>query len=313
MKSVRLYAVIVLLSLVAAVLIAEIGLRAASFSSGTGTGRAARRWVEENWKPINKLGYRDVEIETDKTKRQIVFLGDSFTSGHGVKFNETNYYLAKNFGGEKYQYINAGQNGASTRMEIQNFDDLLKKYNLNIELVVHQYLGNDIDDYVRKAPIYDRSNFRKFLIKVSEVANLIDSYFFYRSFATQYYDSLFSAYTDAPTLKKHLTDLKSLHAKIHGTGAKLLFLVFPFLNTDAVLSQSGIYVAPLKDYFLSNCSPGDAMFDVSPIASKLTREERTVNAMDAHPSALLHSMIAKDVHDFINGKMTGVDSIIFCK
>jgi hypothetical protein len=296
MKSVRLYAVIVLLSLVAAVLIAEICLRTVSFPSGTGTGKAARRWVQENWKPINKLGYRDVEIETGKTKRQIVFLGDSFTSGHGVKFDETYYYLAKNFGAEKYQYINAGQNGASTRMEIQNFDDLLKKYNLNIELVVHQYLGNDIDDYVRKAPIYDRSN-----------------YFFYRSFATQYYDSLFSAYTDAPTLKKHLTDLKSLHAEIHGTGSKLFFIVFPFLNSDEVVSQSGIYVAPLKDYFLSNCSHGDAMFDVSPIASKLTVGERTVNAMDAHPSTLLHSMIGKVVNDFIGGKIVSGDSIIICK
>jgi hypothetical protein len=177
---------------------------------------------------------------------------------------------------------------------------------------VHQYFGNDIDDYI-KMPSYDRSDFRNFLIKESELAGFIDNYFFIRSFGGQYFKALISAYTDAQKLKKHLTDLKSLHTKIHGVGAKLFFIVFPFLGNDAVLSDSGIYIALLKDYFLSNCRRGDAMFDVSPIALRLELGERTVSGLDQHPSPLLHSMVAKEASDFISGNMTGGDLIIFCK
>lgn len=311
-KKFAFYIASLLLSLFLAIFIVEIGLSLVSFSNGLGAGKASKRWFDENWKPINKFGYRDHEIEKNGTKRAIVFLGDSFTAGYGVKFTETFYFQASRIGGEKYQYANLGQSGSSTIGQGKSLDFFLKTYEGNVELVIHQYFGNDIEDYIKPIANSARSPLRQFLIEKSELANLIDSYLFLKSSSDQYLRSLFSAYSEGAALDAHLADLKRLHGRVHALDAKVFFLIFPFLNDDQVLSQSEKYVLPLKKYFLENCKKNDVMLDVSPLALKLTPGERTVNALDAHPSALLHSLIAEKIGAYLIGKNPPADSFISC-
>ncbi len=310
-KRVAFYIISLLASLLLAIFVVEIGLRLVSFSNGVGTGKASQRWHEENWKPINKLGYRDNEIENN-TKPTIIFLGDSFTAGYGVKFTETFYSHVKRIGGEKYRYVNLGQSGASTRGEEINLDVFLKTYNGNVELVIHQYFGNDIEDYMKPIAGHFRSSFLKLLVQKSELANLIGNYFFLKSFSDQYLLSLFTAYSDKATLDAHLSDLNRLHLRAHSLEAKVVFLIFPFLGDDNVLSQSAKYVLPLKKYFLENCRRNDTMFDVSPLALTLKPTERTVNPLDAHPSALLHTLVAEKLGDYLIGKALPGNSFIPC-
>ena len=44
---------------------------------------ASRLWYKKYWKPINSLGFRDGEPNSNNPV--ILFVGDSFTAGHGLK------------------------------------------------------------------------------------------------------------------------------------------------------------------------------------------------------------------------------------
>lgn len=295
----------------------EVWLRQASFSSGTGGGQAAQRWFKENWKPINSLGYRDLEIDSSSKNASLVFLGDSFTAGHGVKFEET-YADKLRQKLDTKRVVNLGQPGAGTQRETVNFQAFTEKYGTNIDVVVLQYFGNDIDDYfpkdylTKKIGKANRSGISGWIIRHSEVANIINSYFFLQSFGEEYLNDLFSAYRDPDTLGKHLADLKGLFEKIHATHAKVVLLLFPFLNNDHVLRQSADYMDKIVRTFHSICTPGDALIDVTSLALSLGENERVVGALDAHPSPMLHSAIAEVLFSHLHSSSNGQAIVKVC-
>ena len=296
-----LYIVIFLISTLVALAIVELILRTVSFTSGANAGSAGVRWSEKNWKPINKLGYRDIEVDIDKSKAQIIVFGDSFTSGHGVGYGDTYFSVAKQLGQEVHQYINIGENGTSNIKQEQNYHQLVDQYRPNVYAAVHQYFGNDIQDYVT-IPEYVRSELRLRLTKLSELANFVDTILFTRGWGEQYVSSIFAGYRDPTTLNKHLEDLKRFHTYIRASGAKVIFVVFPFLNDNKLIEDSETYIASLKKYFMETCRAGDVMFDVSPMARQMSVTDRVVNVLDAHPSVALHLKVGQTVDSIIRGK-----------
>src|SRR5262245_35646214 len=106
---------------------AEIVMRSMSMSSGTGRGKAGQRWLTENWKPINSLNYRDYEPSGGSEGDSVLFVGNSFTAGYGVKFEETFYYVAKMLLHQRYQSFNLGRAGVSTKGELDNYVEFIKK------------------------------------------------------------------------------------------------------------------------------------------------------------------------------------------
>lgn len=89
----KFYIIFILASLIIVFVALELIFRSDSFSTGSGAGKASQRWFAKNWAPINQMGYRDVEFSNGESKSVNIFLGDSFTAGHGVKFEETNYFF----------------------------------------------------------------------------------------------------------------------------------------------------------------------------------------------------------------------------
>lgn len=77
---------------------------------------ASKLWFSKYWKPINSLGFRDREPQNNYNV--ILFVGDSFTAGHGLKsvddrfsnIVESNLY--KN--NKQYTVINIGKLSADT-------------------------------------------------------------------------------------------------------------------------------------------------------------------------------------------------------
>jgi lysophospholipase L1-like esterase len=101
---------------------------------------------------INSLGFRGAEISPVKRPgmTRVLFLGDSFTFGHGLSENETLPYLVgrdleHNYPG-KFEVINGGVYGYSTADEL-NF---LKKFGVPLQpdVVVTLLMTNDFDDNV---------------------------------------------------------------------------------------------------------------------------------------------------------------------
>jgi hypothetical protein len=300
-KKFAFYAIFLIASLLFSVVVVEVLLKFVAFSSGTASGAVAKRWAAENWKPINSLGYRDVELDPAAGKPVIVCLGDSFTAGHGVRLEETFCARLRDSNKKTDVVINLGQPGTSTKNQIANFATLLEKTGLKPKAVVHQYFGNDIEDYMTM-PTYERSWLRKKLIGLSEIANLIDTYFFSRSFGDQYVEAIYRAYDDGTALASHLSDLDRLHGAIRATGAKLTFVVFPFLNNDVLMESSRRYMDPVGKHFLSRCQKGDSLVDVRPLAGALVTAERVVNALDAHPSPRLHALVADQLDAIRSGR-----------
>lgn len=51
-------------------------------SHGDGSSMASRLWFSNYWNPINQDGFRDSEPQISDSL--VLFIGDSFTSGHGI-------------------------------------------------------------------------------------------------------------------------------------------------------------------------------------------------------------------------------------
>ncbi|MDO8330280.1 MAG: SGNH/GDSL hydrolase family protein [Fluviicoccus sp.] len=297
-------ALTIVLSLAIAIGVVEILLRNLSFSNATGTGKASQRWFAEHWKPINELGFRDFSIRGKGYFSKVVFVGDSFTSGHGVLFEETYYYqTAKAFQG-RANFFNIGLNGGSTRSEYQTYRQFVSNTGIRNRWVVHQYFGNDIEDHIVR-PGWRPPALLAALSDYSEIANSIQNYQMINSWGRQYIEALFQAYEDTPRFEAHANDLNSLHDAMYANNSRIIFLVFPFLHSDAALARSQRYVQRIGAHFLTHCRPGSVLFDVSPLASSLPQKRRVVNMLDPHPSAELHALIARDLAEILRRGMRG--------
>lgn len=99
---------------------------------------------------INSLGFRGPEITPVKKAgvARVLFLGDSFTFGHGLEENETLPYLVgRELEAEypgKFEVVNGGVYGYSTADEL----NLLKKFGLPLQpdVVVTLLMTNDFAD-----------------------------------------------------------------------------------------------------------------------------------------------------------------------
>lgn len=116
-------------------------------------------WAEVNLVPvyqypINKYGLRDFEYEKEKSEDavRIACVGDSFTWGDGIKFDDTypkrlernlNSFLSPDTG-KKYEVLNISWCGYSTYQEIKKLE-FIKEFHPDI--IVWGYCLNDSEDW----------------------------------------------------------------------------------------------------------------------------------------------------------------------
>ncbi len=78
----------------------------------------------------------------DKNRSNIVVVGDSYTEGCGVKYNQSYpYYLSKDI---NKNVINLGVGGYNTKLELERFKEIGLKY--HPKLIIWQYCYNDYED-----------------------------------------------------------------------------------------------------------------------------------------------------------------------
>jgi lysophospholipase L1-like esterase len=132
----------------AALLAGEVAARAIR-SSGRGGGYAPVRTDSRERRPINSRGYRDLERAIPKPAgaRRLVCLGDSFTWGVGVLFDDTwpqrvERLLARD--GERWEAVNLGEPGLNTVQEASKLEAEGLAYEPDV--VVLAYVLNDSED-----------------------------------------------------------------------------------------------------------------------------------------------------------------------
>lgn len=95
---------------------------------------------------INALGIRDRNLDPKDKRKKVLFIGDSFTFGHGVELDSSYVRIAENDLQNKYDSIvtiNAGVPGTGPADYAIVFDSLNKIYQPDLVLL-NLFVGNDI-------------------------------------------------------------------------------------------------------------------------------------------------------------------------
>lgn len=293
-KLLLFYSVTVLLSLLAALAVVEVVLRQLAWTNGTAMGFGAQqRWYDKHWKPVNELQFRDLPLagRVALDEPRLYFLGDSFTAGNGVDFEQTYYFRAAWQPRLGYNPFNLSRPGASTLDELSELQRFNAQTGASARVVVQQYFPNDIQDYIVQ-PKWTPPAWLTFAARHLESAQFLLAWRFSREWGQQYGAALKAAYLTPDLLARHLQDLRRLHRAIRAQGGTVVFLVFPALDSDASLRESGRLVQVLRRDFAASCQPGDALVDATVSAAALPVRERVLNFMDAHPSVALHARVA---------------------
>jgi len=111
-------------------------------TNGVNDTYSSQIWRYYYWK-LNKEGFRDIEFETmaDNDKPSIVFAGDSYTEGHGIKNpdDRVSNIIRKKLTG--YNVYNIGKCG----MGIDEEMNLIKNIPIRPKIIVLQICANDWD------------------------------------------------------------------------------------------------------------------------------------------------------------------------
>ena len=111
-------------------------------SHGSGQNNlASKLWFKKYWE-TNYFGFRNDPFSILKKNNCVIFIGDSFTVGHGVKVNERFSNIIKNEL-QDYEVINLGVNGSNSKEQFST----LKNY-LEIEKRICLYLFINIIEMI---------------------------------------------------------------------------------------------------------------------------------------------------------------------
>ncbi|MGB5217228.1 MAG: SGNH/GDSL hydrolase family protein [Smithella sp.] len=261
---------------------------------------ASKLWYAKYWKPINSLGFRDQE--PDNKHPVILFVGDSFTAGHGLKSVRERF---SNIVGEelnkkpqKYTIVNIGRPNLDSRGEYETMMNFLYLTRLKPAKIILQYCGNDVEGVAsRNGLIFDGfrppEDMHKITVLIgagSYVFNYLYFLFPREYLGMSYINYLTGAYKNDKVLAKHKEDLMLFVDYARKNSVQLVVVVFPFL-ADIPMSQS-LYVNDIAAFFKAHQV---SVINVAELAEKMPVEDRVVNQNDTHASAKLNKMIAREI------------------
>lgn len=261
---------------------------------------ASRLWYAKYWKPINSSGFRDKQ--PDNNNPVILFVGDSFTAGHGLKYVDDRFSNIVGKGlnkkGRKYTVINIGKPNLDSRSEYDVMRDFIYMTRIKPDKIILQYCGNDIEGVaMNNGLIFDGFNppldMNKFLILIGSGSYLFNYLYFLSPreyLGMSYITYLTKAYKDDNILSKHKDDLKLFVEYSQTNSAQLIVVVFPFL-TDLEMSNS-MYLNDIVSFFNANKI---SVINVSQLAKDIPVTERIVNINDTHASKKLNKIVAQEI------------------
>jgi len=293
-----------LLMLLAAITASELGFACfADFSDTFNITNVSKRWLAihiDNER--NNEGFRDrnpfMKYVSPGQKR-IVFLGDSFTAGHGIKKIDDRFtdriaaWLEEKQPG-KYVVANLGEPGYEVSMIEGLAKALLFKQRDDVSMIVYIYNINDIEGYDPRTQeslgqIYTAEP-RNPLFRDTYLLNFL--YFRYVQFryakGTSYYASLAESYRTKPWdgLRAKLSQLHRDCVESHVDFRMVLFPFMQNLGPDYPFRDAD---AKLVAFCKSERIP---VLDLEPVFREHANESLTVSRFDAHPNERAHAIAA---------------------
>lgn len=195
---------------------------------------AGMNWMNRYWQ-TNSLGYRDREwtAEDVEGKTKILVIGDSFAAGWGLKDPADRFsdVLASRLG-DDYAVMNAAVFGTSTLEQL----DILKKYPFEPDVILWQYLLNDIDGAALSIGLLPKGDNARppELVRKSYLANFV----YYRMLdlaaaskkaetGEGYWSWAYSTYDNSGIWQVHERELNHLMDYAEAIDARLVVVIFP--------------------------------------------------------------------------------------
>ena len=283
----------------------EIIFMCISQSQEGGVTLASQIWFERYWPPM--VGdYRDTPKTDTLGKKMVLVVGDSFTSGHGLKSPDERY---GNIFGEKLgnQYVtyNLGISGSDTRDEYAR----LVKFGKKPAILVLQYFPNDIEKVARDhglvpagfTPYSDVPRAFQSLFIKSYLLNYLYWQFPHGNFAP--FDVYArTAYGTPAIINDHLSDLNKFITYAKENNARFYVVMFPFSHN---IEKTAEYVKPVVNFFQQNNVP---VLDVGKLMTDIDPKDRVVGRNDGHASALVNERVGNALFTFVQANPNAVQT-----
>jgi lysophospholipase L1-like esterase len=291
--------------LLAAVTAGELAFACfADFSDTFNITNVSKRWLALHIDhERNNEGNRDHEPFTKYVpsgKKRIIFLGDSFTIGHGIKrmddrfSNRVAEWLNEKAPGQ-YAVANLGEPGVEASVVEATAAGVMFKMQADVSLFVYVYNLNDIEGYMAlegQQPLEGiyTSESKFFLFRDTYLLNWL--YFRFLQFRARnntYFDRLAKAY-ETPAWDGLRAKLSQLNRECKQGHADFRMVIFPFLHDLKGPDSFHEARARLASFCKSEKIP---LLDLDPIFRQHAGENLMVSRFDAHPNERAHAIAAE--------------------
>ncbi|HET6324508.1 MAG TPA: SGNH/GDSL hydrolase family protein [Planctomycetaceae bacterium] len=234
--------------------------------------------------------------------KRIIFLGDSFTIGHGVKRMEDRFtdriaaWLDEKAPG-KYVVANLGEPGFEASQVESIAAAVMSGMHADVSMFVYVYNLNDIEGYMQLVGqdplegIYT-SQPTFFLFRDTYLLNWL--YFRFVQFRARnnpYFDRLAAAY-HGPAWDGLRAKLSQLHRECKEGHTDFRMVIFPFLHDLTGEDTFRDARARIVDFCKSEQIP---VLDLEPVLREHAGENLMVSRFDGHPNERAHAIAAEAI------------------
>lgn len=262
----------------------------------------SQRWHKNHYR-FNNLGFRDDKNyyyrKSVGTKR-IVFIGDSFTAGHGIRriedrfSNKVERHLREISG--DYEVYTIAANGWDSPDEIKWLEKSIKN-DFDADLIVLCFNMNDLGfdshstklvsqkvrELTPRSQLLHRSFFLNFLYVRLSVLSMPE--------VRGYYDWLAEDYAGSGWIVEEEL-LKRFIELCNEKGYKFKVVIFPLIGDLSRGFKMKIAHEKLSTFLAGK---GVDYIDLAERFKRFSERELVVNKFDAHPNEFAHSIIAEEI------------------
>jgi hypothetical protein len=290
--------------LLAVVTAAELAFACfADFSDTFNITNVSKRWLALHIDhEKNNEGNRDREPFTKYVpgRKRIIFLGDSFTIGHGIKRMDDRFsdriaaWLEAKAPGQ-YAVANLGEPGLEASVIQSIASAVMFKMQADVSMFIYVYNLNDIEGYMDLAGqkplegIYT-SQPQFFLFRDTYLLNWLYFRFLqFRGRNNRYFDKLAASYqTEAWDGLR--AKVSQLHRECKEGHADFRLVIFPFLHDLSGEDSFKAARTRLADFCKSEKIP---FLDLDPVFRQHAGENLMVSRFDAHPNERANAIAAE--------------------
>ncbi len=283
----------------------------ADFSDTFSVSNVSKRWMAVHITgEENKDGFRDRnELTTfvPNGKQRIIFLGDSFTAGHGIRRMEDRFtdQVAARFEREqpgKFMVANMARPAYDALMIAKLVQDEVLQKHYDVACCVYVYNLNDVDTFdphtAAALQTIQNSEPSFFLVRDTYLLNwlYLRSVAFRSQGAESYYENLRRSYESEPWAQVRRL-LQGLHQRCVEQKVDFRMVIFPFVREVGENYPFRDAHARIVEFCKSEKIP---VLDLEPVFRRHAGENLVVSRFDAHPNERAHAIAAEAIeHDLL--------------